>query len=83
MSRVTVEPWPSSGRRELFAWSESADQLLGQLQSFVRHRADDPALVLVIWGKTATEAEIEGVLNARHKHAAAVALFNARLDLWS
>lgn len=69
--------------REVFAWPESADQLLGQLESFVRHRADDPKLGLVIWGRTATESEISGVLHAHDKRAAAVELFMQRIELWS
>lgn len=66
--------------RELFAWPESADELLLLIESYARHRAEHPGLELLIYGKTATTAEIDAVLNAGDRQAAARALFVVKIN---
>ena len=66
--------------RELFAWSDLAEELLLLIDSYACHRTQHPELELLIYGKTATIAQIDSVRNAGDRQAAARALFVVKIN---
>lgn len=67
--------------KELFVWPETAAELLQGIESYERHHAQHPRLGLVIFGRTATRAELKTVLSADDKLAAASVLFVETINL--
>lgn len=73
---------PQPKKKTLVAWPESAEELLCALQSYARLRAAYPQIKieLVLFGHTVSWGEVEAVLNAERRSAAAVELLAHYLD---
>jgi len=72
--------------KELDAWPESTGEMLLLIESFEslqKKHARAYALRLSVFGVPTTQAEIDAVLKAENKPAAAAALHARKLDFWS
>lgn len=72
--------------KELDAWPESTEEMLSLIESFDRlqkKHAREFSLSLSIFSVPTTQAEIDAVLKAGDKPAAAAALHARKLDSWS
>lgn len=66
--------------KELFSWPDSPQRLLEDLELYERGRKRHPRLQLLIFGRSATRAEIVAVLRAADRHGAARILFAERIN---
>lgn len=72
--------------KELDAWPESTEEMLSLIESFDRlqkKHAREYTLRLSVFGVLTTQAEIDAVLKADDKLAAAAVLHSRKLDFWS
>ncbi len=72
--------------KELDAWPESTEEMLALIESFDRlQKKHVRGYVLKLWvfGVPTAQAEIDAVLKAGDKLAAAAALHARKLDFWS
>jgi len=72
--------------KELDAWPESTEEMLSLLESFDRlqkKHVRECVLKLCVFGVPTAQAEIDTVLKAGDKLAAATALHARKLDFWS
>ena len=71
---------------ELDAWPESTEEMLSLLESFDRlqkKHVQECVLKLRVFGVPTAQAEIDEVLKAENKLAAAAELCARKLDFWS
>jgi hypothetical protein len=64
----------------LHAWPSSVDALLKQLECYAKYRVKFPELEIVLFGWTLSGKEVDGVLDADDKLAAATALYSQKIN---
>jgi hypothetical protein len=64
----------------LHAWPSTVDALLKQLECYAKYRVKFPELELVLFGWTLTRKEVDGVLGAEDRLAAATALYSQKIN---
>ena len=72
--------------KELDAWPESTGEMLLLIESFDRlqkKHVQEYVLKLYVFGVPTAQAEIDAVLKAGDKPAAAAALHARKIDFWS
>ena len=75
-----------TSKRQLDAWPESNEELLALIESFEKlqkQHAGEYSLGLSVIGLLTTQAEIDAVLKANDRLAAAAVLLYRKLDSWS
>ena len=74
-----------ASKKQLDAWPESNEELLALMERFEKlqkQHAGEYSLGLSVFGLLTTQAEIDAVLKAKDRLAAAAVLLYQKLDCW-